>query len=180
VSCTACRLRSIMAPVSLMSTATADFGRLATNPRVKAHAPRTSTACCRRCVQGAKSSVGDKSGGKPQLQLLHGITGSFRPGVLTALMGVSGAVALLGASLVLSVLRSWQQLLLHLQHDQHQGCSCMGRGFCRVVANVFLSGLSLKSIHAELDRQPPRTANNVGFNAAVLPCAAVQVPARRR
>lgn len=27
----------------------------------------------------------------PQLQLLHSITGSFRPGVLTALMGVSGA-----------------------------------------------------------------------------------------
>eukprot|EP00879_Flechtneria_rotunda_P006755 GHRR01007099.1.p1 GENE.GHRR01007099.1~~GHRR01007099.1.p1 ORF type:complete len:1177 (+),score=387.98 GHRR01007099.1:1343-4873(+) len=30
-------------------------------------------------------------GGKPELQLLHNITGSFRPGVLTALMGVSGA-----------------------------------------------------------------------------------------
>jgi ABC-type multidrug transport system ATPase subunit len=26
-----------------------------------------------------------------RLQLLHGVTGSFRPGVLTALMGVSGA-----------------------------------------------------------------------------------------
>ncbi|KAF6262509.1 ATP-binding cassette transporter [Scenedesmus sp. NREL 46B-D3] len=41
---------------------------------------------------GAKGSSGaDSSGGKAQLQLLHGITGSFRPGVLTALMGVSGA-----------------------------------------------------------------------------------------
>lgn len=29
--------------------------------------------------------------GRPQLQLLSNITGSFRPGVLTALMGVSGA-----------------------------------------------------------------------------------------
>lgn len=29
--------------------------------------------------------------GKGELQLLHNITGSFRPGVLTALMGVSGA-----------------------------------------------------------------------------------------
>lgn len=29
--------------------------------------------------------------GLGELQLLHNITGSFRPGVLTALMGVSGA-----------------------------------------------------------------------------------------
>lgn len=29
--------------------------------------------------------------GQGELQLLHNITGSFRPGVLTALMGVSGA-----------------------------------------------------------------------------------------
>jgi hypothetical protein len=28
--------------------------------------------------------------GQGELQLLHNITGSFRPGVLTALMGVSG------------------------------------------------------------------------------------------
>jgi len=29
--------------------------------------------------------------GKPQLELLRGISGAFRPGVLTCLMGVSGA-----------------------------------------------------------------------------------------
>ncbi|KAF6262511.1 ATP-binding cassette transporter [Scenedesmus sp. NREL 46B-D3] len=41
---------------------------------------------------GAQASDdGSVRGGKAQLQLLHGITGSFRPGVLTALMGVSGA-----------------------------------------------------------------------------------------
>ena len=32
-----------------------------------------------------------KGGSSPQLTLLTDITGSFRPGVLTALMGVSGA-----------------------------------------------------------------------------------------
>lgn len=36
--------------------------------------------CCCCCYQG-----------NGELQLLHNITGSFRPGVLTALMGVSGA-----------------------------------------------------------------------------------------
>jgi hypothetical protein len=43
-------------------------------------------------LQAAKPK-GDKAkrGPVPQLQLLHNITGSFRPGVLTALMGVSGA-----------------------------------------------------------------------------------------
>lgn len=40
--------------------------------------------------QGAEDGVVPPGGGKPQLQLLHEITGSFRPGVLTALMGVSG------------------------------------------------------------------------------------------
>uniref|UniRef100_A0A383WGZ5 ABC transporter domain-containing protein n=1 Tax=Tetradesmus obliquus TaxID=3088 RepID=A0A383WGZ5_TETOB len=41
---------------------------------------------------GAKGASGAEKGAhKPQLQLLHNITGSFRPGVLTALMGVSGA-----------------------------------------------------------------------------------------
>jgi hypothetical protein len=42
-------------------------------------------------LQAAKSK-GEKSktAAVPQLQLLHNITGSFRPGVLTALMGVSG------------------------------------------------------------------------------------------
>lgn len=39
-------------------------------------------------LQGAKGA--DKHAGKPELQLLHSITGTFRPGVLTALMGVSG------------------------------------------------------------------------------------------
>ena len=29
--------------------------------------------------------------GKPQLELLKGVSGAFRPGVLTCLMGVSGA-----------------------------------------------------------------------------------------
>ena len=29
--------------------------------------------------------------GKPQLELLRGISGAFRPGVMTCLMGVSGA-----------------------------------------------------------------------------------------
>ena len=29
--------------------------------------------------------------GKPQLELLRGISGAFRPGVMTSLMGVSGA-----------------------------------------------------------------------------------------
>jgi hypothetical protein len=42
-------------------------------------------------LQAAKPK-GDKAkrGPVPQLQLLHNITGSFRPGILTALMGVSG------------------------------------------------------------------------------------------
>lgn len=44
-----------------------------------------------RALQGAKGASGAEKGAhKPQLQLLHNITGSFRPGVLTALMGVSG------------------------------------------------------------------------------------------
>ena len=32
-----------------------------------------------------------KAGGPRQLELLKGITGAFQPGVLTALMGASGA-----------------------------------------------------------------------------------------
>ncbi|KAF6261001.1 ATP-binding cassette transporter [Scenedesmus sp. NREL 46B-D3] len=42
---------------------------------------------------GAAKSKGDKAkgGAATQLPLLHDITGAFRPGVLTALMGVSGA-----------------------------------------------------------------------------------------
>jgi hypothetical protein len=43
------------------------------------------------CLQAAKKGDKAKGGPVPQLQLLHSITGSFRPGVLTALMGVSGA-----------------------------------------------------------------------------------------
>ncbi|KAJ6794307.1 ABC transporter G family member 41-like isoform X1 [Iris pallida] len=35
--------------------------------------------------------MGEPSSTKNRLQLLHGITGAFRPGILTALMGVSGA-----------------------------------------------------------------------------------------
>lgn len=46
-------------------------------------------------LQGAEGGVMPEGGGKPQLQLLHNITGSFRPGVLTALMGVSGGLLLL-------------------------------------------------------------------------------------
>ena len=34
--------------------------------------------------------VGDKAG-KQMLQLLYNVSGAFRPGVLTCLMGVSGA-----------------------------------------------------------------------------------------
>lgn len=45
---------------------------------------------CAVYMQGAKGSKND-AGAKPQLQLLHNISGTFRPGVLTALMGVSGA-----------------------------------------------------------------------------------------
>lgn len=33
----------------------------------------------------------EHAGGQDKLQLLHNISGAFRPGVLTALMGVSGA-----------------------------------------------------------------------------------------
>jgi hypothetical protein len=47
------------------------------------------------CLQAPKPKDGKSKGGPaPQLQLLHNITGSFRPGVLTALMGVSGANSL--------------------------------------------------------------------------------------
>lgn len=55
-------------------------------------------------LQGAEGGVVPAGGGKPQLQLLHDITGSFRPGVLTAFMGVSGETRLL-VSLVKSVIQ---------------------------------------------------------------------------
>jgi len=44
-------------------------------------------------VPGSPYTVGVCLQGKGDLQLLHNITGTFRPGVLTALMGVSGEQA---------------------------------------------------------------------------------------
>jgi len=41
--------------------------------------------------QGMKGDNVKEFKGKPQLELLRGINGAFRPGVLTCLMGVSGA-----------------------------------------------------------------------------------------
>ena len=43
--------------------------------------------------QTAKEGKGGRASGagKPELQLLHDMDGVFRPGVLTALMGASGA-----------------------------------------------------------------------------------------
>ena len=40
-----------------------------------------------RCLLRAEMA----QGGSKELQLLHGITGCFRPGVMTALMGATGA-----------------------------------------------------------------------------------------
>ena len=42
-------------------------------------------------AQGMKGDNVKEFKGKPQLELLRGISGAFRPGVLTCLMGVSGA-----------------------------------------------------------------------------------------
>ena len=50
---------------------------------------------CQHCVMyaGGNRCVGvqAKPGGPKELELLKGITGAFQPGVLTALMGASGA-----------------------------------------------------------------------------------------
>ena len=43
------------------------------------------------CIQGMAGDNIKELNGKPQLELLRGISGAFRPGVLTCLMGVSGA-----------------------------------------------------------------------------------------
>ncbi len=42
-------------------------------------------------AQGMKGDNVKEFKGKPQPELLRGISGAFRPGVLTCLMGVSGA-----------------------------------------------------------------------------------------
>lgn len=52
----------------------------------------------------------------PQLELLNGISGAFRPGVLTALMGVTGA----GKTTLMDCLAGRKTSILR---SQHTACS---------------------------------------------------------
>lgn len=52
---------------------------------------RAKACLTRNCFGGREGSAEGSQRGRVQLQLLHSVTGIFRPGVLTALMGASGA-----------------------------------------------------------------------------------------
>lgn len=58
----------------------------------KLHAARLEAELCylRQGLDNKSANVTEK-GGKPMLELLCGISGAFRPGFMTCLMGVSGA-----------------------------------------------------------------------------------------
>lgn len=91
--------------VSLLSRACTDACSGALQSRLLSPAPSASCACNNALLlfQAMKNTnllqemvgkdhpqVSDK-GGKPMLQLLYHVSAAFRPGILTCLMGVSGA-----------------------------------------------------------------------------------------
>ena len=71
-----------------------------------------------------------KAGGPRELELLKGITGAFQPGVLTALMGASGAGkttfmdVLAGRKNSEALLITLQALFLEQWTDFSHSCTC--------------------------------------------------------
>ena len=73
--------------------------------------PKARGAFVNQGLDQSKANVNEK-GGKPMLELLCGISGAFRPGFMTCLMGVSGAGAsaracIMSSFIIVSILPSF-------------------------------------------------------------------------
>ena len=84
--------------------------------------------------------------GKPHLELLRGVSGAFRPGVMTSLMGVSGA----GKTTLMDVLAGRKTSMPLVQHLMLTSCHTAAVTCCKIYGELLLQPYNLTFMKLEL------------------------------